>query len=229
MEIPTRDIIPKPLQSPHPPLFMACTKEATLNLAGRLGVGALALGFSGPDDIAEKNRVYRAAVARRTPEHVVGKFAVNHLSALCPTIVLDDAAEAREIGFRGQRFFGESLNQWARGTPPPDPATYGSDSERVLTEARTRLEMKFGSELVTIANETDRRDAEQKVGIALTRADQAYGSVANCIDYVDRLIEAGADEIMFLVQMGTVPQQVCLETIHKLGTEVIPHFRRAEG
>jgi alkanesulfonate monooxygenase SsuD/methylene tetrahydromethanopterin reductase-like flavin-dependent oxidoreductase (luciferase family) len=111
IEIPPRNIVPKPQQSPHPPLFMARTKEATLQLAGELGVGALALGFAGPEDIAEKNRVYRAAVARRRPDQVVGKFANDHLSALCPAVVLADAAEARRLGFSGQRFFMESLNQ----------------------------------------------------------------------------------------------------------------------
>jgi alkanesulfonate monooxygenase SsuD/methylene tetrahydromethanopterin reductase-like flavin-dependent oxidoreductase (luciferase family) len=223
--IPPRDIIPKPVQQPHPPLFMACSKEATLNLAGRLGVGALALGFSGPDDIAEKNRVYRAAVAQRRPEDVAGHVANDHLSALCPAVVLDDADLARRIGFRGQRFFAESLNQWSRGAAAPDLSTYGLDDEAVLARNREALEMKFGSELVTIADPTARRDAEQRVGLSINRADQAYGSVSDCIDYVQRLIDAGADEIMFVIQMGTVPQDVCLQTIENIGNHVLPHFR----
>ena len=51
------------------------------------------------------------------------------------------------------------------------------------------------------------------------------GTVDDCIGYVNRLIEAGADEIMFLVQMGTVPQWAMLETIRNIGEHVIPHFR----
>jgi alkanesulfonate monooxygenase SsuD/methylene tetrahydromethanopterin reductase-like flavin-dependent oxidoreductase (luciferase family) len=227
IEIPPRNIVPKPQQRPHPPLFMACTKEATLEMAGSLGVGALALGFAGPDDIAEKNKVYRAAVARRQPGEVAGKFANDHLSALCPAIVLDDAARARQVGFSGQRFFMESLNQWSRGGPKPEPATYG-DSEQVLKEQSKNLEMQFGSELVKMTDATERRDAEQKAGMHLTRQEQAYGTPADCIAYVQRLIDAGADEIMFLIQMGTVPQEVCLETIRNIGTYVLPHFRALE-
>ena len=37
------------------------------------------------------------------------------------------------------------------------------------------------------------------------------------IDYVERLEDAGADEIMCLIQMGTVPQEACLETIRHWG------------
>ena len=33
---------------------------------------------------------------------------------------------------------------------------------------------------------------------------------------------------MCLIQMGTVPQRVCLETIAQWGDKVIPHFRQAE-
>ena len=43
--------------------------------------------------------------------------------------------------------------------------------------------------------------------------------------HVQRLVDAGADEIMFLIQMGTVPQEACLQTIRNLGEKVIPHFR----
>ena len=223
IEIPPRDIVPKPQQTPHPPLFMACTKEATLQMAGSLGVGALALGFAGPANIAEKNKLYREAVANRREQDVVGSFANDHLSALCPAIVLDDVAEARRIGFSGQRFFMESLNHWSRGGPKPDPSSYG-DSEQSLRAQSENLEMKFGSELVKIADATARRDAEQKAGLHLTRQEQAYGSTDDCIDYVQRLIDAGADEIMFLIQMGTVPQEVCLETIRNIGSKVLPHF-----
>jgi alkanesulfonate monooxygenase SsuD/methylene tetrahydromethanopterin reductase-like flavin-dependent oxidoreductase (luciferase family) len=228
IEIPPRNIVPKPMQRPHPPLFMACTKEATLQMAGALGVGALALGFAGPENIAEKNKVYRDAVATRRPEDVVGHVANDHLSALCPAIVLDDAAEARRIGFSGQRFFMESLNQWSRGGPKPDPSTY-ADDEATLREQGRDLEMRFGSELVKMTDPTARRDAEQSAGLHLTRQEQAYGTPDDCIAYVQQLIDAGADEIMFLIQMGTVPQEVCLETIRNIGRYVLPHFRALEG
>ncbi len=229
ISVPPTNIIPKPVQQPHPPLFMACSKEATLEYAGRVGIGALALGFAGPDNIAEKNRTYRAAVEKRkaagNPD-VAGHFVNDHFSALCPTIVLDDAELARRIGFRGQRFFSESLNQWSRGTPPPDPAQYGDDL-LAIDKRREDLELQFGSELVKITDPLARRDAEHAKGLHMTTADQAYGSADDCAAYVQRLIDAGADEVMFLIQMGTVPQDVCLETIERIGTQVLPRFRDA--
>ncbi|MDH4171243.1 MAG: LLM class flavin-dependent oxidoreductase, partial [Acidimicrobiia bacterium] len=61
LDVPARSIHPKPRQDPHPPLYMACTRTPTLVEAGHRGIGALVLGFGGPEQVAEKNRVYRQA------------------------------------------------------------------------------------------------------------------------------------------------------------------------
>ena len=97
IRVPERSIHPSPVQTPHPPLYMACTREATLNQAGEWGVGALCLGFGGPEDIAQKNTVYREAIRRRTPQSQVGAVAKDSLSALCPAIVMVDGEAARKI------------------------------------------------------------------------------------------------------------------------------------
>ena len=51
---PDRDnhvILPRPVQLPHPPLFLACTKRDTVTLAAEYGIGALVLGFAGIDEV----------------------------------------------------------------------------------------------------------------------------------------------------------------------------------
>jgi hypothetical protein len=55
--------------------------------------------------------------------------------------------------------------------------------------------------------------------------EHAYGTASDAIAYVERLRETGADEVMFLIQMGTVPQSACMATIRNLGEHVLPHFR----
>ncbi|GGU89259.1 hypothetical protein GCM10010275_27100 [Streptomyces litmocidini] len=57
------------------------------------------------------------------------------------------------------------------------------------------------------------------------RTDHAYGDAATAIASVERLRKIGVDEVMCLIQMGTVPQDVCLETIRQWGEHVIPRFR----
>lgn len=220
IKIPPRPIHPKPFQTPHPPMYMACTNPDTLARAGQRGLGALVLGFGGPEEVAKKNKIYRDAWAGRDPKDQVGYRPLQHLAALCPAIVLDDADEARRIGVRGQRYFYESLSYWYGGGPKPDPDSWGDDNLEEGTD--TIITTKLASETVTM---NLRPDEGRKPGELILSANSAYGDVAQCIDYVQQLIDAGADEILFMTNMGTVPQWAQLETLRKIGTYVIPHFR----
>jgi alkanesulfonate monooxygenase SsuD/methylene tetrahydromethanopterin reductase-like flavin-dependent oxidoreductase (luciferase family) len=48
--MPARNVLPKPLQKPHPPLWIACSDDETIHLAAKLGIGALAHPFFDADD-----------------------------------------------------------------------------------------------------------------------------------------------------------------------------------
>ena len=224
IDIPPRPILPKPVQDPHPPLFIAATRPEIFDWAGRHGIGALALGFGSPQQFAEKNRIYREGIAKRQPGDVLGAFANEHLSALCPAVVLDDADRAQQIGFRGQRFFFESIGQW-RGGPPPRREDYEGDDPGTLEEQFAKIEATFGSEKITSLS----REEMNRIGNSRYEVQQAYGTPETAIRFVEQLIEAGADETMFLLQMGTVPHEVILESIRNIGKHVIPHFRGAEA
>ena len=216
IDIPRRPIHPKPYQDPHPPMYLACTNTETLKRAGGRGMGALVLGFGGPDEVAKKNMVYREAWNSRTAEDQVGFRPTQHLAALCPAIVLDVGAAARKIGVRGLRYFMESLAYWYSGGERPDHTKWQDD----LTESTTGemvIKSRWASEEITV----DFSDSS----MALMNPNHAYGTVKDCIGYVQRLIDAGADEILFICQMGTVPQWAQLETIRNIGKHVIPYFR----
>jgi hypothetical protein len=57
----------------------------------------------------------------------------------------------------------------------------------------------------------------------------AYGTAARAVEYVDRLKRIGVDEVICLIQMGTVPHDAAMETIRQWGAHVIPHFRKDES
>ncbi len=48
-DFPARNVIPKPFQKPHPPLWVACSNIRTIADAGRWGMGALGFSFVSPD------------------------------------------------------------------------------------------------------------------------------------------------------------------------------------
>ncbi len=222
IKIPRRPIHPKPYQDPHPPMYLACTRENTLIAAGSRGIGALVLGFSGPDEIARKNAIYREAFASRKLEDQVGFRPTEHLAALCAATVLDDREKARKIGLRGQRFFAESIGFWYQGGPRPtvDEDLSAEDHQAQLDAGLRQTVAYLSEEAIPIGDEHTSN---------YTVAQDAYGTPDDCIRYVQRLIDAGADEILFIFQMGGIPHDVIMETIRNVGEKVIPHFRAQEN
>ncbi|UGT41730.1 LLM class flavin-dependent oxidoreductase [Nocardia yamanashiensis] len=215
LDISPHHLLPRPVQRPHPPLFMACTKKDTLKLAAEYGIGALVLGFAGVAEIAELRRIYDDAIAARTGERFVSTVVNDHFAALCPTIVLDDREQAIQIGARGQRFFAQAIKHYYGAGPIPDEAIDPTaDAVAQMREAE--------AEHVAYLHEAK---IPVKTGAtAIFNTEHAYGTADDAIAYVEQLQAAGADEILCLIQMGTVPQEACLETIRQWGEKVIPHF-----
>jgi hypothetical protein len=114
----------------------------------------------------------------------------------------------------------ESIGHWGSNgqMPLPDPSSWPEDLEAHAQDGSTIIESAIGREKISL-------DLSQPSD-AMLNPNHAYGTTEDCIAYVERLIEAGADEILFLNQMGTVPQWAMLETIRKIGEEVIPYFQR---
>ena len=46
--MPCRNIVPKPAQRPHPPLWVDCSNRETIKMAARPGIGSLTLAFFDP-------------------------------------------------------------------------------------------------------------------------------------------------------------------------------------
>src|SRR5438270_13541850 len=50
VRMPPRNVVPKPLQRPHPPLWVACSRRETIHLAAQKGIGALSFSFISADE-----------------------------------------------------------------------------------------------------------------------------------------------------------------------------------
>lgn len=233
LEIPRRTVRPRPMQEPHPPLSMACSRDDSFAMAGKMGLGALSNAADGPEATRKKRALYDAAIAARKPEDIVGKFANDRLGATVFTCVRDDRDEARRIGLRGMRFFMEAARHFFAGNNAfPDPDSWrDEDMEPAL---RALFSQSSSGAFSKKAQEAFDGKPVAGVGLANTNIDpdraldarsSAMGNAADTIDFVERMVDAGADEVYFVIQMGGVPLPVVMESIHQIGTKVIPHFR----
>ncbi|MGF7148054.1 alkanesulfonate monooxygenase SsuD/methylene tetrahydromethanopterin reductase-like flavin-dependent oxidoreductase (luciferase family) [Sphingomonas zeicaulis] len=220
IDIPLRPIHPKPWQQPHPPMFMAATREESLIAAASRGLGGMILGFSKPDDTARLNAAYRAAFAARDPAQQVPYVPNEYLAVGCPIIVSDDREKARRIGFRGQRFFAQAIHYWYGGGTKPEVEE--------LTSEEHAAEVKK-VEAATVAYLNEAKIPVTSAATDMYNLDHAYGTPADAIAHIERLEAAGADEVLMLMQMGTVPHEAIMETLRHLGETIIPHFRAKEA
>jgi alkanesulfonate monooxygenase SsuD/methylene tetrahydromethanopterin reductase-like flavin-dependent oxidoreductase (luciferase family) len=217
---PAHTILPRPVQYPHPPLFLACTSPDTVRIAARYGVAPLILGFGGPEAVGNLRAMYDDACRDRDPEEFVSPGVTNdEFVALCPTFLMEDREKALPIGARALRFFAEAISHWA-GPDAPAPAHGTEDVDNVA----------FMSERWKGYQEAQNRGEEPETPAARNyNLDHAIGDADTAIAYVERLERAGVTNVMCLIQMGTLTQDQQLETIRLWGEHVIPYFRERDA
>jgi alkanesulfonate monooxygenase SsuD/methylene tetrahydromethanopterin reductase-like flavin-dependent oxidoreductase (luciferase family) len=107
VSMPPRNLVPKPVQRPHPPMWVACSTRQTIHLAARLGLGALTFAFVDPAEAKQWVDDYYATFRR---ECVPIAHAVNpNIAMVTGFSVHPDEEEARRRGLEGFRFFGFAL------------------------------------------------------------------------------------------------------------------------
>ena len=99
-DFPLRNVVPKPRQKPHPPLWVACSQLDTIEMAGRRGLGALGFQF-----VVGRGRPSLGArlLQRRTPSGSTSsattrptRTSPSSASSCAPTT--DEEAQARADG-----------------------------------------------------------------------------------------------------------------------------------
>ncbi len=118
---PLRNVIPKPLQKPHPPLWMACTQIETIERAGRLGLGALGFQFVSADAAHAWVHAYYNAVTKHLQK--LADYRINPNLALVSLFMCAKTDEEARRRADGATFFQFALRYYgaakARERPPP--------------------------------------------------------------------------------------------------------------
>src|SRR5690606_15337191 len=110
--MPTRNVIPKPAQKPHPPMWLACSRRESILRAAQNGMGALVFGFVTPEQASTWIKEYYDII--RSDRCVPLGHTVNaNIAAVCAMSVHPDEEEAKRRGFEGFKFFGYSIGHHA--------------------------------------------------------------------------------------------------------------------
>ncbi len=105
--MPCRNIVPKPVQRPHPPIWVACSNRETIKLAAKLGIGALTFAFVDPSEAKLwVDDYYRIFKEECVP---IGHTVNPNVAMVTAFSVHKSAKEARKRGLEGFQFFGYAL------------------------------------------------------------------------------------------------------------------------
>jgi alkanesulfonate monooxygenase SsuD/methylene tetrahydromethanopterin reductase-like flavin-dependent oxidoreductase (luciferase family)/putative sterol carrier protein len=216
--MPIRNVVPKPKQKPHPPLWVACSRRETIRTAAEKGMGALSFSFVEPEEAKEWVDEYYDIVA--SERCVPAGFAVNaNVAVVVPMMCAPDEAEAIERGIDGAHFFGYSLaHYYVFGEHHPARTNIWEEFQR------RRDEVGFARHIVT----PDQAPLGMKImqqGLGSLRG--AIGTPEQIADLARRYQAAGVDQIIFVSQAGHNRHEHICEAIELVAKEVLPEF--AEG
>jgi alkanesulfonate monooxygenase SsuD/methylene tetrahydromethanopterin reductase-like flavin-dependent oxidoreductase (luciferase family) len=206
--LPCRNVIPKPRQKPHPPMWIACTNRETIKVAARNGLGALAFSFIDPDEARSWVDVYYDII--RSEECIPLGHTVNANIALVTGFSLhEDRGEAIRRGQEGFEFFGYALNALVAHDQRP---------------GRTDLWGEFQNR--RSVGSTERR---------ITDADAQGDDYASCIGtpddarrYLAQMRDVGVDQVIFIQQAGRNRHEDICASLELFGAAVLPEFAAEE-
>lgn len=224
--MPPRNVIPKPLQDPHPPLWVAASRRETTMLAARFGMGSLGFGFETPEELAERtNEYYRIVREECFP---IG-HAINPALAVLTTFMMgssDEEALARSAN--GPAFFSHSLGYYY------NPITGGKHQpgEKNLYDSFLETNRKantISAKTGFIKEEDIRKDEpKEEVQRALYRAARsgtAVGTVERVNDTLKTYEENNLDVMIFVAQCGDRKHEHIMESIELFGKELLPEYK----
>ncbi|MDP6376303.1 MAG: LLM class flavin-dependent oxidoreductase [Pseudomonadales bacterium] len=126
--MPCRNVLPKPYQKPHPPMWLACTNRKTIEVAARNGLGALAFTFVDPEEAKTWADTYYSII--KSEQCVPLGHAVNaNLAVVAGFSLHEDAEEGRRRGEDGFAFFRYAINALVANDIKPGRTTLWEEYE----------------------------------------------------------------------------------------------------
>ena len=235
--VPPRQVLPKPYQQPHPPIWVAALQPSTYQMAADKGIGILSFGSSAPELLKPHIKEYRERVRNANP---VGAVVTNQWANSTLGYCGEDNREARELAAKSTKtFFGPDkpyvkdqkdvyaklLENWG-GVPEHLRGNFkGLGDVQGLDETENPDSYVEGFGYETFVHRAwEQLDAD-------TMCDRGViigGDPESCIKAIKLHEEAGCDQLMIMIQTETIPHEKVMKSIELMGKYVLPEFKKAE-
>ena len=201
--MPCRNVLPKPFQKPHPPLWMACTNRDTIRVAASKGVGALAFAFVNPEEARTWSQIYYDTI--RSEACVPIGHAVNaNIAMVSAFSIHPDRDEAVRRGQEGFEFFGFALAALVARDSVPGRSEWWDVFQR---------------------ERAAKRAAAPVTGV--TRNAPGIGTPGDLRAHLRAFEQSGVDQTIFLQQAGKNRHAEICASLELFAAEVLPEFAAA--
>ncbi len=199
--MPVRNVVPKPVQKPHPPLWVACSNRETIHLAAQLGIGALTFAFVDPSEARHWVDDYYETFKRECVP--IGHTVNPNVAMVTSFSVHPDHDEAVRRGLDGFRFFQFALAHHYR---------FG-----VHTPGRTDIWAHYEAVRDTVGLDF------------LGGGTGGIGTPDELRHHLRSFAAAGVDQTVFIQQGGKNRHQHICDALELFAAEVMPEFKVAEA
>jgi len=199
-DFPPRNVIPKPYQKPHPPLWVACSNIQTIGQAGQWGMGALGFTFISPEAAkAWVHRYYNNLLHH--PVRLADYRTNPNIAMVSGFMCAETDEEAREKA-AGWTFFIFALSRYGRkGIDAPGASNLWAEYQDWRHSDK----------------------AKQAVDNALV------GSPATIREKLWQFQKANVDQVILLNQAGKTSHRDICDSLEMFAKEVMPEFHEADA
>ncbi|HEX5326332.1 MAG TPA: LLM class flavin-dependent oxidoreductase, partial [Acetobacteraceae bacterium] len=189
-------VVPRPVQRPHPPLWIAASNFATYEQAAKLGVGVIGVTRNSISETRSAIARYRETI-RGDRSGFVGRYPNEQVAAFALTCVHEDDRTGRDIACAAARW-------------------YNGDNDAELNHVR--FATAGGLEAVRAKFRSRSNDELIADGMAIG------GNPDTVCRVVEQWAEAGLDQMIFVLQAGRTTHEQVMQSIALIGEQVVPRF-----
>ena len=198
-DFPARNVIPKPRQKPHPPLWVACTRLDTIRMAGVWGMGALGFQFVSADAAQAWVHAYYNAFTKR--QQRLCDYQPNANIALVSQFMCAETDEIAHAKADGSSFFQFAL-RFYNSHGPVAPGSVSLWEEYLAYR------------------DTPQGKAAHLGGLV--------GSPETIRSRLHKFAASHVDQIILLNQAGNNTHEDICSSLELFAREVMPEFQAAE-
>lgn len=233
LDVPEREVLPKPLQKPHPRLWQTAGSPESFRMAGELGVGVLGTTLLSPVEfMGELLSAYREGLASSEPcsyrrrNEEQGVFTFVHVAESRGAAIENGAAlsalwyvHAAPIIFKVPRsVWYDAIRSGMHPNSPEMTAALKDADQTSLEISKDEIPVIRLLKRMALGESVSKEEAHE---VCETMDSVIIGDIDECRRKMHRYRDIGCTRLLCLMQFGQIPHAGVLDSIRLCGEHLV--------